>query len=53
MLRNRWYIDALYEEHILNGVVLRAAEGATFIDEHVIDGAVESTGGFPVSPGSF
>jgi NADH-quinone oxidoreductase subunit L len=43
LLRNRWYIDALYEEQILNGIILRTAEGASLTDELVIDGAANAT----------
>ena len=43
LLRNRWYIDALYEEHILNGIILRTAEGAALTDTLVIDGAANSS----------
>jgi NADH-quinone oxidoreductase subunit L len=39
-LRNRWYIDALYEESILNGVILRSAEGAAIMDSHLVDAGV-------------
>lgn len=44
LLRNRWYIDALYEEHILNGVILRTAEGAALTDTLVIDGGANASG---------
>ncbi len=40
LLRNRWYIDALYEQHVLNGIVLRTAEGATLLDRSLVDRAV-------------
>lgn len=43
LLRNRWYIDALYEEQILNGIILRTAEGAALTDELAIDGAANAT----------
>jgi NADH-quinone oxidoreductase subunit L len=39
-LRNRWYIDALYEEQILNGTILRTASGAARADERIIDETV-------------
>ncbi len=42
LLRNRWYIDALYEERILNGIVLRMAEGAAETDARLIDAGVQS-----------
>lgn len=42
LLRNRWYIDALYEEHVVNGIVMRAAEGASELDTRIIDAAVRS-----------
>lgn len=45
LLRSRWYIDALFEQHLLNGIVLRTAQGAAFFDEAGIDGAVESVSG--------
>jgi len=41
-LRNRWYIDALYEEHILNGLILQTASGAARADERIIDGTVDA-----------
>jgi NADH-quinone oxidoreductase subunit L len=40
LLRNRWFIDALYEEKILNGIILRLAGGATEIDVKIVDGSV-------------
>jgi NADH-quinone oxidoreductase subunit L len=40
LLRNRWYIDALYEQRILNGLVLRAAAGAAQMDTSFVDGTV-------------
>jgi NADH-quinone oxidoreductase subunit L len=43
LLRNRWYIDALYEERILNGVILRAAGAATASDTRVLDAGVNGT----------
>jgi NADH-quinone oxidoreductase subunit L len=46
LLRNRWYIDALYEEHIVNGIVLRTAEGAALTDTLVIDGAANFSSWF-------
>jgi NADH-quinone oxidoreductase subunit L len=42
-LRNRWYVDAVYEERILDGLVLRAARGATRADKHLLDGFVNGT----------
>jgi NADH-quinone oxidoreductase subunit L len=43
VLRNRWYVDALYEERILDGLVLRAAWGADRADRHLLDGFVNGT----------
>ncbi len=40
ILRNRWYIDAAYEEHLLEGIVLRTAAGAAAADALIIDGSV-------------
>jgi NADH-quinone oxidoreductase subunit L len=40
VLRNRWYVDAVYEERILDGLVLRAARGAARADRHLLDGFV-------------
>jgi len=39
-LRNRWYVDAVYEEQIIDGLVLRAAKGAALFDTKLIDGTV-------------
>jgi NADH-quinone oxidoreductase subunit L len=39
-LRNRWYVDAVYEEQIIDGLVLRAAQGAALFDSKLIDGTV-------------
>ncbi|MDQ2944541.1 MAG: NADH-quinone oxidoreductase subunit L, partial [Acidobacteriota bacterium] len=39
-LRNRWFIDAVFEEHIVEGLVLRTAAGAAAADALLIDGAV-------------
>ena len=38
--RNRWYVDAVFEVHLVEGVVLRTAQGAAAADAFVIDGAV-------------
>ncbi len=35
-LRNRWYIDALYEQRVLNGFVLRTAYGAALLDRSLV-----------------
>lgn len=42
-LRNRWYVDAVFEEHLVQGVVLRTATGASAADSWLIDGAVRGT----------
>jgi NADH-quinone oxidoreductase subunit L len=39
-LRNRWYVDAVYEQQIIDGLVLRAAQGAALFDTKLIDGTV-------------
>ena len=41
-LRNRWYIDALYEEKILNVFILGAAGAASVFDRLGIDGVVHA-----------
>jgi NADH-quinone oxidoreductase subunit L len=43
LLRNRWFIDAVFEEHLVEGVVLRTAAGAAVADAALIDGAVRGT----------
>ena len=48
LLRNRWYIDALYEERLLNGIVLRAARAFTSMDTHVVDGATRQVSALAV-----
>jgi len=40
-LRNRWFIDAVFEEHIMEGLVLRTAAGAAAADAMLIDRAVD------------
>lgn len=40
LLRNRWYVDAVYEERIVDGLVMRAAQGAALVDRSLIDGSV-------------
>ena len=40
LLRNRWYVDAVYEEQIVDGLVMRAAQGAAVVDQSLIDGSV-------------
>ena len=40
VLRNRWFIDAVYEVRILDGLVLRTAAGAALVDAFVIDATV-------------
>ncbi len=42
-LRNRWYVDAVFEEHLVEGVVLRTAAGANAADALLVDGAVRAT----------
>jgi NADH-quinone oxidoreductase subunit L len=39
-LRNRWYIDAAFEDHFVEGVVLRTAAGAAAMDTLLVDGGV-------------
>jgi NADH-quinone oxidoreductase subunit L len=39
-LRNRWFIDAVFEQHIVEGLVLRTAAGAASADALLIDRAV-------------
>jgi NADH-quinone oxidoreductase subunit L len=46
VLRNRWYIDAVYEEHLVEGIVYRTAQGAAAADRLVLDGAVNATAWF-------
>ncbi|MDQ2773781.1 MAG: NADH-quinone oxidoreductase subunit L [Acidobacteriota bacterium] len=41
-LRNRWFIDAVFEQHIVEGLVLRTAAGAASADALLIDRAVNS-----------
>lgn len=41
-LRNRWYVDAVFEEHLVQGVVLRTAAGASVADRLLLDGVVSS-----------
>ena len=43
LLRNRWYVDAVYEEQILDGLVLRTARGAARADRHLLDGFVNGS----------
>jgi NADH-quinone oxidoreductase subunit L len=43
VLRNRWYVDAVYEERILDGLVLRTARGAARADRHLLDGFVNGS----------
>jgi NADH-quinone oxidoreductase subunit L len=43
LLRNRWFIDAVFEEHFIEHVVLRTAEGAAAADMLLIDGSVRGT----------
>lgn len=45
-LRNRWYIDAVYEQHLLEGIVYRTAQGAAIADTVAIDGAVNTAAWF-------
>jgi NADH-quinone oxidoreductase subunit L len=45
-LRNRWYIDAVYEEHLMEGIVYRTAQGAAVADTLVVDGAVNASAWF-------
>ncbi len=46
LLRNRWYIDALYEEKLVEGIILRLSKASTRLDERIIDAAVGSSAGF-------
>ena len=43
LLRNRWYIDALYEEKLVEGIILRLSKASTRLDERIIDAAVGSS----------
>lgn len=43
LLRNRWFIDAAFEEHFMEHVVLRTAAGAAAADMILIDGGVRGT----------
>jgi NADH-quinone oxidoreductase subunit L len=45
-LRNRWYIDAVYEEHVVEGIVYRTAQGAAAADTLVVDGTVNMVAWF-------
>jgi NADH-quinone oxidoreductase subunit L len=45
-LRNRWYIDAVYEEHVVEGIVYRTAQGAAAADALVVDGTVNMVAWF-------
>jgi NADH-quinone oxidoreductase subunit L len=45
-LRNRWYIDAVYEETVMEGLVYRTAQGAAVADTLVVDGAVNASAWF-------
>jgi NADH-quinone oxidoreductase subunit L len=47
--RNRWYVDAIFEEHLAEGVVLRTAQGAADADALLIDGAVSASAAFSKS----
>ena len=40
LLRNRWYVDAAFEEHFVEGIVLRSAAGADYVDTSIVDGTV-------------
>ncbi len=40
LLRNRWYVDAIYEEQLVDRFVMRMAHGATVVDNTIIDGSV-------------
>jgi NADH-quinone oxidoreductase subunit L len=42
-LRNRWYIDAVYEEHIVEGFVFRTAYGAAIADSRIVDAVPTGT----------
>jgi NADH-quinone oxidoreductase subunit L len=44
LLRNRWYIDAAFEDHFVEGVVLRTASGAAGVDRLLIDSGVDGVG---------
>jgi NADH-quinone oxidoreductase subunit L len=43
LLRNRWFIDAVFEEHFVENIVLRTASGAALADRSLLDGAVLGT----------
>lgn len=42
-LRNRWYIDAVFEDQIVEGLVLRTAGGAALADVKLVDAGVNGT----------
>jgi NADH-quinone oxidoreductase subunit L len=43
LLRNRWYVDAIFEEHFVEGVLLTASAGTSVADNAVLDGMVRGT----------
>jgi NADH-quinone oxidoreductase subunit L len=43
LLRNRWYVDAIFEEHFVEGVLLTASAGTSVADSAVVDGMVRGT----------
>jgi NADH-quinone oxidoreductase subunit L len=45
LLRNRWYIDAAYEDHLVEGFVFGAATMAASIDMTIVDGSVNGAAG--------
>ena len=43
-LNNKYYLDHLYEKVIVHGVAHPVAKGANWVNQHVIDGAVNTVG---------
>ena len=42
LLRNRWYIDAIFEQHFVENFVFRSAHAAALVDSFAIDGTVSA-----------
>jgi hypothetical protein len=43
-LRNRWFVDAVFEEHLMQGVVFRTAEGTAFAESLLTEGTGAGAG---------
>jgi NADH-quinone oxidoreductase subunit L len=53
VLENKYYLDHLYEDVVVDGIRTKVAGGAYWFDQHAIDGVVNGVGRTAVKVGDF